>query len=93
MVNEDYFDGDFYTHNMLMMRELFSPDNLLQFTSNCDKRFKYLLRAYVYFLNHWQLNEKKFKKFMRSQGNLPNFLKNILINIDYTQKIQIIYVV
>jgi len=79
MVNEDYFDGDFYTHNMLMMRKLFNPDNLLQFTtSNYDRRFKFLLRAYVYFLNHWQLNEKKFKKLMRSQENLPNFLKNIL---------------
>jgi len=78
MVNTDYFDGDFYTHNMLVYRKLFEAQGFLQYTSFCDKRFKAQLRAYVYFLNHRQLNEKKFKKFMRSQENLPNFLKNVL---------------
>jgi len=77
MVNNDIFDGDFYTHNMLMMRTLFTQ-NVLTITSFYDRRFKALLRAYVYFLNHMQLNEKKFKKFMRSQENLPNLMKNIL---------------
>lgn len=77
MVDNDIFDGDFYTHNMLMMRTLFTQ-NVLTITSFYDRRFKALLRAYVYFLNHMQLNEKKFKKFMRSQENLPNLMKNIL---------------
>jgi len=61
----------------LMMHTLFTQ-NVLTITSFYDRRFKALLRAYVYFLNHMQLNEKKFKKFMRSHENLPNLLKNIL---------------
>jgi len=58
-------------------------DLSLKHTSLYDRRFKVLLRAYVYFLNHKQLDEKKFKKFMRSQENLPYFLKNVLGFSDY----------
>jgi len=42
------------------------------------KRFKWFLRAYVYFLNHYQLNEKEFKNFLRSLENLPTFCKNVI---------------
>jgi len=83
MVNDNYLNGDFYTHNMLMYRSLYKNTPLLECTSFYDRRFKAFLRAYVYFLNNWQLNEKKFKKFMRSQENLPNVMKNILGIEDY----------
>ena len=78
MVNTDYFEGDFYIHSMLLYRKLFEAQGLLKITSYCEKRFKALFQAYVYFLNYRQLKEKKFKKFMRSQENLPIFLKNVL---------------
>jgi len=90
MVNNNYLSGDFYTHNMLMYRSLYKHTPLLQYTSLYDRRFKALLRAYVYFLNHWQLNEKNFKKFMRSQENLPNLMKNILGIGDYNGFINIL---
>jgi len=46
--------------------------------SNGSYKFKHFLRAYVYFLNHYQLSEEDFKKFMRSQENIPSFCKDIL---------------
>lgn len=65
--------------DMLEYREMsHSMHKFHQFTSWYDKKFKALLRAYIYFLNHKQLNEKKFKQFLRSQENIPNFLKNVL---------------
>jgi len=77
-------DDEFFSPSMLEYREIihmpFGPGNspFYQFTSCYDKKFKALFRAYVLFLNHRQLNEKKFKQFMRSQENVPNFLKNVL---------------
>jgi len=41
--------------------------------------FKSFLRSYVYFLNEYQHSEREFKKFMRSQENLPRFLKDVLV--------------
>jgi len=40
---------------------------------------KSFLRSYVCFLNEYQLDEREFKKFMRSQENLPKFLKDVLM--------------
>jgi len=44
-----------------------------------DINFKYYLRCYVYFLNQNLLNERDFKKSIRKQENLPEFLRDLKV--------------
>jgi len=60
----------------------FSSQNVYQGAAH----LKWWLRPYVYFLNHYQnqLNERQWKNLLRSQENLPEFLRDILMIDDLT---------
>lgn len=53
-----------------------------------DIKFIFYLRCYVYFLNHNLVTERRYKKFIRSQENLPAFLKDILGFEDHGQIVE-----
>jgi len=44
-----------------------------------DIKFKFHLRCYVYFLNQKLLSERNYKKFLRKQKNLPEFLRDLKV--------------
>ena len=71
--------SDFLSSELLKnLGETYS-DGVTLWDSLYERRVKALFRSYVYFFNYTQMNEHGFKKFMRSQENLPKFLKEILM--------------
>lgn len=49
-----------------------------------EEKFKVFLRSYVQFLSKNQLNERDFKKLVRSQGNVADFFRETLLIDDPT---------
>ena len=58
--------------------DIYSDYESLRKRSMEEVKFKFYIRPYVYLLNQNSCNEREFKKFIRSQDNLPAFFRYIL---------------